>query len=301
MTNRDSLTFSAFCDQYQERIEIQLDRYLPAASTLPTHLHAGMRYSVLNGGKRLRPLAVYATGELFGTAPEKLDLPAAAVELIHCYSLVHDDLPAMDDDDLRRGKPSCHKAFGEATAILVGDALQNLAFELLSQPGTDLSAEQQLKMIQTLTQASGSRGMAGGQILDLHAEKDAAQAQDIEIIHTLKTGELITACFQLGAIASGCHDASIHTALEAFGKAIGLAFQIQDDILDIEGHTDTLGKPIGSDTIQEKATYPAAMGLIQAKNKAQQLYNDALAILATLPFNTQRLLELSAWMVKRSS
>lgn len=263
----------------QQRVELQLQRFLPNSAE---HLHQAMRYAVLNGGKRLRPLLVYATGICLGVPLEQLDHPAIAVELIHCYSLVHDDLPAMDDDDLRRGKPTCHKAFDEATAILVGDALQSLAFEVLSST-THLAPSVIIAMFHTLARASGAEGMAGGQSLDLLAERKTLMAQQIEHLHQLKTGALIQASVRLGALAAVSHDTEILSALDRYAQTIGLAFQIKDDLLDVEGTTAQRGKSSGHDEALFKATYPSTLGMEETKIKLQQLKNDAHQALQHVP------------------
>ncbi len=261
--------------QYQARVNTALAKILPTESAQPTDLHRAMRYVVLGGGKRIRALLIYTTGAAFNVNPGDLDNIACAVELIHAYSLVHDDLPAMDDDDLRRGKPTCHKAFNEAIAILVGDALQSLAFELLAKESATLTAPQRLRMLAILAHAIGSHGMAGGQALDLAAENKSVTLTQLENIHQLKTGAFITACVQLGAIAGNCQDKNQFEYLTLFAEAMGLAFQIQDDILDIESPTEMLGKKQGADLAKQKSTYPALMGLTAAKEKVETLYQQA--------------------------
>ncbi|MFT3741373.1 MAG: polyprenyl synthetase family protein [Gammaproteobacteria bacterium] len=264
----------AYFNAYQQRVNSILDQLLSPNAHLPQRLQTAMRYAVLSGGKRLRPLLVYLVGESVGAEPAVLDAPAAAVELIHAYSLVHDDLPAMDDDDLRRGQPTCHKAFDEATAILVGDALQALAFETLAN--ASLSAEQCLRMLQILTQASGVKGMVGGQALDLESSPTA----DLEKVYQLKTGALISASIQLGVLASQTTDKTLLQQATTYGHALGLAFQIQDDILDIEGDLSTLGKYPGSDLKQAKMTYPYREGIAVAKAKVAALRIQALEALS---------------------
>lgn len=249
---------------HQQHFEQRLSDYLPADDT---RLHQAMRYCSLNGGKRLRPLLIYAAGCSFDTPLEHCDRSAVAIELIHCYSLVHDDLPAMDDDDLRRGNPSCHKAFDEATAILVGDALQSLAFEILSYPTKQPYA---LELIHTLALASGSNGMAGGQALDMQATNQLAELSDIQSIHHLKTGALFSAAIRMGALASGQADPQLLAQLDKFAQHFGLAFQIRDDILDVEANAEQLGKSSGKDAAQAKATYPALLGLADAKQQLHQ-------------------------------
>jgi farnesyl diphosphate synthase len=267
----------AFTEKCQQRVEQALDRLLPPASTLPTRLHEAMRYTTLNGGKRIRPLLVYAAGQALDVSWERLDTPACAVELIHAYSLVHDDLPAMDDDDLRRNQPTCHRAYDEATAILVGDALQSLAFKSLScDPSMQADARIRLSMVETLARASGSRGMAGGQAIDLEAVGKELNLAELENLHIHKTGALIRAAVRLGALLDEKADKALIQCLDHYAKCVGLAFQIQDDILDIEGDTETLGKTKGKDLAQEKPTYPSLLGLTGAKEKAEDLIQEAL-------------------------
>lgn len=246
----------------------------------PARLHQAMRYTVLGGGKRVRPLLAYATGAAVGAPGDRLDIPASAVELIHAYSLVHDDLPAMDDDDLRRGRPTCHRAFDEATAILTGDALQTLAFQILAHaPGLDVEPQVRLRMIDTLARASGSRGMAGGQAIDLAAVGQTLDIAQLEDMHIHKTGALIRASVLLGALCAGRLDEPRIEQLDRYAKCIGLAFQIQDDILDVTGDTATLGKTAGADTARAKPTYPALLGLEGARQRATELLaaaNDSL-------------------------
>jgi farnesyl diphosphate synthase len=236
-----------------------------------------MHYSALSGGKRVRPLLIYATGEALEVEPERLDTPACAVELIHAYSLVHDDLPAMDDDDLRRNQPTCHKAYDEATAILVGDALQTLAFQVLCS-GTDMQAdaETRLKMLETLARASGSRGMAGGQAIDLESVGKELNLAELEILHIHKTGALIRAAVRLATLLNPAVGEEQIQALDRYAKCVGLAFQVRDDILDVEGKTEILGKTQGKDRAQDKPTYPALLGLKGAREKAQELLQESL-------------------------
>ncbi len=268
------------CQRVELRLAQHFDQQSP--STPPQQLREAMRYGLLNGGKRLRPVLVYASCLALGGELHQADAAAAALECIHAYSLIHDDLPAMDDDTLRRGKPTCHIAFDEATAILAGDALQPLAFELLSQP-CDLSPAIQLQMIQILAQASGDGGMVAGQALDIQAEGQRQTLTQLEQMHRLKTGALIRAAVQLGALASGHCDPSRLATLSDYAAAIGLAFQVQDDILDIESDTQTLGKTQGADLHRNKSTYPALLGLEGAKHKAAELHRQALEALQQLP------------------
>lgn len=268
---------------YKQRVDAALDACIPTTDQLPNRLHQAIRYALLNGGKRLRPALVYATGEVLGVDANMLNPPACAIECIHAYSLIHDDLPAMDNDDWRRGKPTCHKAFDEATAILAGDALQTLAFECLADTRAGLSAEQRLRMISVLVHASGSHGMAGGQALDLAVTGQTLDLEQLEIIYRLKTGALISGCIKLGLIAAGREeDPVVATPLRHFARALGLAFQIQDDILDVEGNIATLGKQPGSDHQKQKPTYPALVGLAAAKNRLAVLYQETFAALDLL-------------------
>ncbi len=284
--------------QYQERVETVLAQILPADNSPPLQqLHKAMRYSVLNGGKRIRPLLVYATGALLPIDSNVLDIPAAAIELIHCYSLIHDDLPAMDNDDLRRGKATCHKAFDEATAILAGDALQAEAFTILAQ-ATGLTDQQRVSMLSELGRACSSLGMAGGQAIDLAAVGRQLTLDELEVMHRLKTGALIRASVLLGAIA-GNADAHIFAVLSEFASALGLAFQIQDDILDVEGETSVLGKQQGADIVRGKPTYPAIIGLAAAKKLAAQYYQQAIDKIAELGVAATALQTVAAYIVQR--
>ena len=285
---------------YQSRVHTVLDAVLPAADVIPQRLHEAQRYAVLNGGKRLRPLLVYCTGEALGLDPNALDAPAAAVELIHAYSLVHDDLPAMDNDDLRRGQPTTHRAFDEATAILVGDALQVLAFSLLARDrAAGVSLDARLKMIQILADASGTVGMAGGQALDLAAVGRSLDLPELEAMHRLKTGALIRASVLLAAACSPKLTPAEWEALDGYSQDIGLAFQIQDDILDVEGSTEDLGKTIGSDAARAKPTYPSILGLENAKTRARELQQRASERLALFGGRAQVLTWLASYVVDR--
>ena len=287
-----------FIEECTVRVNDALNVHLPVETKPPGRLHKAMRYSVFNGGKRIRPLLVYAAGHLFTDSPENFDNAACAVELIHAYSLVHDDLPAMDDDDLRRGKPTCHKAFDDATAIIAGDAMQTLAFEILTR-AQQLSAEQKVKLISCLTDASGSLGMCGGQSLDMAAENKAISELELKQIHQLKTGALIKASVLMGAISADCQDASVMEKLEQFANCIGLAFQVQDDILDVETSTESLGKPQGSDLEKNKATYVSLLGIDGAKEKLRDLNETAFAILNDLGDRALHLKVLTEFLVKR--
>jgi geranylgeranyl pyrophosphate synthase len=294
-------TFAERIGPYRQRVDAVLDRWLPEAEILPSRLHEAMRYATLNGGKRMRAVLAYATGEALGAALDSLDASACAVELIHAYSLVHDDMPAMDDDELRRGKPTCHRAFDEATALLVGDALQSLAFQVLAEDGelpTDPAVR--TRMVAELARAAGSRGMAGGQAIDLGAVGRQLTLAELENMHIHKTGALIRASVRLGALASGTMAPGTTLRLDHYAKCIGLAFQIQDDILDEEGDTATLGKTTGADRAHQKPTYPGLLGLTEAKNHARQLHDEALASIAGLGDNARFLREIADYVIERS-
>lgn len=295
------MSFTDRLPDYRARVEACLGDWLPNADTAPANLNEAMRYAVLGGGKRVRPLLVYAAGEALGTPVELLDAPACAVEMVHAYSLIHDDLPAMDDDDLRRGKPTCHKVFGEATAILAGDALQVLAFEVLcDRAHPDLSALSKLRMLATLARASGARGMAGGQALDLAAVGREIDSEGLEQMHQRKTGALLASCLDM-ALATAEPGAEMSRRLKRFGHAVGLAFQIQDDILDVEGETEALGKAQGADAARGKPTYPSILGLDGARRRAAELESDALDALDGLGEEAQGLRWLATHIVSRGS
>jgi len=285
---------------FQARAESALQARLPAEEATPSKLHAAMRYAALGAGKRIRPVLCYFAGEAVAVAPARLDGPAAAVEMIHAYSLVHDDLPAMDDDALRRGRPTCHKAFGEAAAILAGDALQALAFQLLAHAAMgELSAERRVQMIELLAQAAGSRGMVGGQALDLAAigtDLDIAQLEDM---HIHKTGALIRASVVLGALTAPELGESTLERLDHYAKCIGLAFQIRDDILDVEGETAKLGKRSGADLTLEKSTYPALIGLEALRQRAVELNDEAQDSLSGLGSAADPLRKISLYIIER--
>ena len=287
---------------YKARIEAVLDQSLALPDPGTPRLREAMRYSALSGGKRLRPLLVYVTGESLGAPLEELDAPAAAVELIHGYSLVHDDLPAMDDDDLRRGRPTCHRAYDEATAILVGDALQALAFSVLAQGAEAASAAAaRLMMVRILARASGTSGMAGGQAIDLVSVGQSLRIEALENMHARKTGALIQCSVLLGAIAAGVTAGEEFAALERFGADIGLAFQIQDDILDVEGNAELLGKRTGADAARMKPTYPSTAGLPGARSRAFELRDRAIATLGLLGARGTALTDLANYVVSRAS
>jgi farnesyl diphosphate synthase/geranylgeranyl diphosphate synthase type II len=286
---------------YQQRIEAVLARALEIDGGATERLIEAMRYSTLAGGKRVRPVLVYATGEALGASLDLLDSAAAAVELIHVYSLVHDDLPAMDDDDLRRGRPTCHRAFDEATAILTGDALQARAFEVLAQSPATIPASARIDMLRVLADAIGTRGMAGGQAIDLAAVKQTLGEPALERMHRQKTGALIQASVLLGALSAGLVDAQERAALAEFGAEIGLAFQIQDDILDVEGSTSTLGKRAGADADLEKPTYPSVLGLEASRAQALARRDRAIAALAPWGARYATLGEFAHFLVARAS
>jgi geranylgeranyl pyrophosphate synthase len=292
--------FAARVASCKARIEQVLEEALALPDPGTERLREAMRYSVLGAGKRLRPTLVYLTGESLGAPLERLDAPAAAVELIHVYSLVHDDLPAMDDDDLRRGRPTCHRAYDEATAILVGDALQSLAFAVLAnEPMHGSSAQVRLEMIRVLARATGNGGMAGGQAVDLAAVGQTLTVSAIENMHRRKTGALIQGSVLLGALAAGVNGGPELAGLERFGAEVGLAFQIQDDILDVEGDPALLGKSTGADAAHRKPTYPSTVGLPDARARAKQLRDSAIAALAPLGERAAVLAGLANFVVSR--
>jgi geranylgeranyl pyrophosphate synthase len=286
--------------QWQARAESELAARLPPTSSAPRRLHEAMRYAVLNGGKRVRPVLIYATGHSLGLEARVLDAAACAIELIHAYSLVHDDLPAMDDDDLRRGRPTCHKAFDEATAILAGDALQVLAFEILSRDvNLPRDPATRLQLVELLATASGTTGMAGGQALDLAAEGQSLTLDEVEYMHRCKTGALIRASVMMAAVCADDLSREIKSALERYANAIGLAFQIQDDLLDIEGDPIVIGKATGADRAHQKPTYPAVAGIDAAKQRVLALHAQAIEELKPLHHRAQALREVSDWLVFR--
>ncbi len=299
---------SEFLKEIQLTTNQLLDQYLPSSQLSPQRLHQAMRYSALNPGKRIRPALVYATGEMLSVDTNNLNAAACAVEIIHAYSLIHDDLPCMDDDDLRRGIPTCHIQFDQATAILAGDALQTLAFEILTeQKQSTLSDYQKILMLQELTKASGSLGMGGGQAIDLMMTDQADKMSNentnnlaiLEGMHLMKTGALINASVKLAYLASDCEDQVVLTHLNTYSHCLGLAFQIRDDILDIESDTKTLGKPQGSDQEKNKLTFPALLGLDGAKQRAEELVSRALASLDRLPLNSDKLANFANYIITR--
>ncbi|MDO6705284.1 (2E,6E)-farnesyl diphosphate synthase [Photobacterium sp. 1_MG-2023] len=298
MTNSLSQQLAAYATRNNE----QLERWLAQLPFTDQPLVQAMRYGALLGGKRARPFLTYVTGQMLGVSEADLDAPAAAVECIHAYSLIHDDLPAMDDDELRRGQPTCHIAFDEATAILAGDALQTLAFEILASGQlSDAGNTQRIAMVRELAQAAGASGMCVGQALDLAAEKRKVGLAQLETVHRHKTGALIRCAVRLGALAAGDKGLAVLPQLDQFANAIGLAFQVQDDILDVISDTQTLGKPQGSDLALEKSTYPALLGLTGAQEKAQQLYQEALHALEAIPYNTDSLEVFARYVIERNN
>ncbi len=284
----------------QARMETALQRLLPAPEIAPERLHRAMRYAVLGGGKRVRPLLAFGAGELAQAEPARLEIVAAAVEFIHAYSLVHDDLPCMDDDTLRRGKPTCHVEFDEATAMLAGDALQPMAFQLLADHRLAASAEAQLEMVKILAAASGSRGMAGGQAIDLAAVGTSMSLAELEFMHIHKTGALIRAAVAMGARCGRGLSEKELDRLEHYAKTVGLAFQVVDDVLDCESNTATLGKTAGKDAAQNKPTYVSILGLARARALAEELRAEAHAALAPFGERSLRLRELADFIVLRS-
>jgi geranylgeranyl pyrophosphate synthase len=299
--NIDSRGFESLLTEYQNRVDISLASWLPVDSVNPPRLHQAMRYSVLAPGKRVRPVLVYATAAALGLDLKLVDGAAAAVEIIHAYSLIHDDLPAMDDDDLRRGRPTCHRKFDEATAILAGDALQALAFYILSHdPEMTTNYQARLEMIEKLSLFSGSRGMAGGQAIDLDSVGKMLNITELETMHIHKTGALIRTCIQFSALSFNNLSKDRFNALDAYAKCIGLSFQVQDDILDVISDTETLGKPQGSDRERNKPTFPSIIGLRASREKALELHHSALESLSIFGEEAEILRYISAWFVERT-
>jgi len=284
--------------EYQQRVDRRLHEALPSATLAPERLHDAMRYAVFNGGKRIRPLLVYATGECLGVDRALLDGPAAAIELIHAFSLVHDDLPAMDDDELRRGKPTVHIQYDEATAILAADALQPLAFSVLARI-EHTSPIARNALVRLLADACGSIGMTGGQSIDLAAEGKTLSAAELEHMYALKTGALIHAAIVSACLLREDLDAASSAALDRFGKDIGVAFQIKDDILDVEGETHVIGKPSGSDEKLGKATYPSLFGIDASRQRCDELLQSAMTNLASIGDTTAQLEWLARYIVER--
>ena len=293
------MDFPAWMAEIQQRTETALERHLPPATIAPQRLHEAMRYATLGGGKRVRPLLVHAAGAISGALPARLDAVAAAVEFIHVYSLVHDDLPCMDDDALRRGKPTCHVEFDEATALLVGDALQALAFAVMATPDLCGDGCAQVDMVYLLAQASGSRGMAGGQAIDLAAIGQQLGLEELEFMHIHKTGALIRASVLLGAMIGGFLAEDARARLDQYAKRVGLLFQVVDDILDSAADTATLGKTAGKDAASNKPTYVTLLGLERARALAEQLRADAVEALADCGPSADRLRQLADFIVQR--
>ena len=283
---------------YLERVVGCLDRALPTQDETPRRLHEAMRYAVLSGGKRVRPLLVYATGECLGVDPEKLDAPATAIELIHAFSLVHDDLPAMDDDDLRRGKPTLHRQFDEATAILAADALQPLAFQVIASAAA-LGDSEKAAIVRAVSEACGSLGMTGGQSIDLASEGQTLSAHELAAMHYLKTGALIRACVMSAYCLANELSPEKLAALDQFSRDIGLAFQIRDDILDVAGETRVIGKQAGADKKLSKATWPALFGLEEARHRCDKLLKSGTAHLSIFGADAEPLKLLAAYIVER--
>ena len=298
--NEQTKDFNAWVQDMQTRMELVLDAHLPASAIAPTRLHEAMRYAALGGGKRVRALLAYAAGEFCGAPFEQIDVPAASVEIIHAFSLVHDDLPCMDDDDLRRGKPTTHKVYGDAMALLVGDALQSLAFQIISQDKLLKNATQKLQMLHILALASGSRGMAGGQAIDIDSIGIPLTCEELEQMHIHKTGALIRAAALLGAYSADAPDEEKVKAIDHFAKAIGLAFQVVDDILDAEADTQTLGKTAGKDARNNKSTYVTILGLSAAKQLAAELHANAMAALSFYGREADCLRHLANFITQRS-
>ncbi len=295
-----SASFSDRITHYTDRVNRKLDNALPAENTAPAQLHEAMRYAVFNGGKRVRPLLVYATGECLGTDATLLDAPAAAIELIHAFSLVHDDLPAMDDDDLRRGQPTVHRKFDEATAILAADALQPLAFSVLASID-EAPAPARVELVRLLAEACGSLGMTGGQAIDLDAEGTDLDADELEHMFALKTGALIrVSILSAGALAPDLSNDGMQ-ALDRFARAIGVAFQIRDDLLDVEGDTEVIGKPAGSDERHDKATYPALFGIGASRDRCRELLEIGMRQLAVFGDSAEPLRWLANYIVARET
>lgn len=296
--NQPHRPFSDWMGEVQIRVETALSRYLPPAESIPGRLHQAMRYSTLGGGKRVRPLLAFAAGELTGASPESLVAAACAVECIHVYSLVHDDMPCMDDDVLRRGRPTCHVEYDDPTALLVGDSLQSLAFDILSRNSNSDPAHQ-LEMVRVLARASGSCGMAGGQAIDLASVGKPLTQPELELMHALKTGALIRAAVLLGAMCGKAMAESEREALDRFAKRTGLLFQVVDDILDCTASTATLGKTAGKDAAADKPTYVSLMGLDGAQRFASDLESEALDALTIFGSRSLRLTELTAFIAHR--
>jgi farnesyl diphosphate synthase len=292
--------FAAQLEAWRLRMESALAARLPESSAVPARLHGAMRYSVLGGGKRIRPALLFATARALGLAEDEVEAAACAIELVHVYSLVHDDLPAMDDDDLRRGRPTCHKAYDEATALLVGDALQPLAFQLLAtDPKLPASPAIRLRLIDMLAQAIGTFGMAGGQAIDLAVQGMRLDIGQVEDMHARKTGAVIRASVLMAAECVPCLDANLYAALTRFAVAVGLAFQIQDDLLDVIGDVSTLGKATGADSERAKPTHPAVIGIPASQQRVRHLHNQAITALVPFGERADALRSLAHWLLSR--
>ncbi|QSN63455.1 polyprenyl synthetase family protein [Caballeronia sp. M1242] len=294
------MTFEQWMRATLDRVETALEHYLPGTDVAPARLHEAMRYAVLGGGKRVRPLLVHAAGELTGASAQAVEAASAALEMIHVYSLVHDDMPAMDDDALRRGKPTVHIQYDEATALLVGDALQSQAFIALTAEGNGLSDRQQAALVRELAVASGSVGMAGGQAIDLESVGRKLSRPELETMHRKKTGALLRASVRMGALAGDEPGADVLAALDQYAAAVGLAFQVVDDILDVTADSATLGKTAGKDAQHDKPTYVSIIGLDASRELAAQLGRDAHAAIQPFGARAQRLAELADLVVNRA-
>ena len=293
-------SFGAQLEAWRERMEGALAARLPQPSLVPARLHEAMRYSVLGGGKRIRPALLFATARAVGLSEDEVEAAACAVELVHVYSLVHDDLPAMDNDDLRRGRPTCHKAYDEATALLVGDALQPLAFQLLaSDPALPASPAIRLRLIDILAQASGTFGMAGGQAIDLAVQGTRLDIGQVEDMHARKTGAVIRASVLMAAECAPPLDENLYAALTRFATAVGLAFQIQDDLLDVTGDVSTLGKATGADSERAKPTHPAIIGITASQQRVRLLHSQAINALTPFGERAEALRSLAHWLLSR--
>ena len=296
----NSAQFGEQLESWRLRMERALDARLPKSDVVPSRLHTAMRYSVLGGGKRIRPALLFATARALGLSEDEVEAAACAIELVHVYSLVHDDLPAMDNDDLRRGRPTCHKAFDEATALLVGDALQPLAFQLLAgDPALPASPAIRLRLIDMLAHASGTFGMAGGQAIDLAAQGTLLDINQVEDMHARKTGAVIRASVLMAAECVPPLDPQHYASLARFAAAVGLAFQIQDDLLDVTGDVSTLGKATGADSERAKPTHPAVIGIPASQQRVRLLHNQAIAALAPFGERASALRSLAHWLLSR--
>lgn len=292
--------FRAQLESWQARMERALAARIPDTAVIPARLHEAMRYSVLGGGKRIRPALVFAAAHAVGLTEDQVEAAACAIEFIHVYSLVHDDLPAMDDDDLRRGRPTCHKAYDEATAVLVGDALQTLAFHVLTRdPALPAAPAVRLKLVELLAEASGSRGMAGGQAIDLAVWGQKLNMQQVEDLHALKTGALIRASVMMGAACQPALEPHMQQALLGFVNPIGLAFQIQDDLLDLLSDVSTLGKATNADSERDKPTHPAIIGIEASQERVRLLHEQALNSLSPFGARAELLRSLADWLLAR--